>query len=425
MAPITPDITLALNRDCQCRTLNAALLHRHLEEYEGLGGMWQVLAETRPHLFSPTAVFLSEAVVQQVHAAVAALTRVMTLRPYEAAALARATTIAHHDFGPLGVFMGYDFHLSPQGPKLIEVNTNAGGALINTILARAHQACCEALDQAFKPSPAPAQLEDTFFEMFVNEWRRQRGAQPLATLAIVDDAPDQQYLAPEFALFREMFRQRGVQADVVDGAALACHDGRLWHAGAPIDMVYNRLTDFDLSEPRHVALRSAYEAAQVVLTPHPRAHALYADKRNLAVLSDGRLLAQWGVDEADRQILGAVVPRTVEVDRASSDELWAMRRHLFFKPTGGYGAKGAYRGDKLTRKVWQAIQTGGYIAQSLIAPGERVVDVDGLRSELKFDLRAYAYAGQVQLMAARIYQGQTTNFRTPGGGFAPVIVLPS
>jgi hypothetical protein len=26
----------------------------------------------------------------------------------------------------------------------------------------------------------------------------------------------------------------------------------------------------------------------------------------------------------------------------------------------------------------------------------------------------------VQWIAARLYQGQTTNFRTPGGGFAPV-----
>jgi hypothetical protein len=27
------------------------------------------------------------------------------------------------------------------------------------------------------------------------------------------------------------------------------------------------------------------------------------------------------------------------------------------------------------------------------------------------------------LTAARLYQGQTTNFRTPGGGFAPVYVV--
>ncbi len=39
---------------------------------------------------------------------------------------------------------------------------------------------------------------------------------------------------------------------------------------------------------------------------------------------------------------------------------------------------------------------------------------------MKVDVRNYAYDATVQLQAARLYQGQTTNFRTPGGGFAPV-----
>ena len=43
------------------------------------------------------------------------------------------------------------------------------------------------------------------------------------------------------------------------------------------------------------------------------------------------------------------------------------------------------------------------------------------RSELKVDVRLYTYAGEVLLAAARLYQGQTTNMRTPGGGFAPVL----
>jgi hypothetical protein len=30
------------------------------------------------------------------------------------------------------------------------------------------------------------------------------------------------------------------------------------------------------------------------------------------------------------------------------------------------------------------------------------------------------YDAAVQLITARLYQGQTTNFRTSGGGFAPV-----
>ncbi len=42
---------------------------------------------------------------------------------------------------------------------------------------------------------------------------------------------------------------------------------------------------------------------------------------------------------------------------------------------------------------------------------------------LKFDLRSYVYNSRVQWTAARVYQGQTTNFRTPGGGFAPVYSL--
>jgi len=44
--------------------------------------------------------------------------------------------------------------------------------------------------------------------------------------------------------------------------------------------------------------------------------------------------------------------------------------------------------------------------------------------DLKMDLRNYVYRGDVQLVTARLYRGQTTNFRTPGGGFAPVLAVP-
>jgi hypothetical protein len=50
-----------------------------------------------------------------------------------------------------------------------------------------------------------------------------------------------------------------------------------------------------------------------------------------------------------------------------------------------------------------------------------MVEVDGKETELKADIRNYTYAGAVQLVAARLWQGQTTNFRTPGGGFARVV----
>ncbi len=55
----------------------------------------------------------------------------------------------------------------------------------------------------------------------------------------------------------------------------------------------------------------------------------------------------------------------------------------------------------------------------MVLPGERMVDKLDPKA-MKFDLRAYAYDGTAQWVAARMYQGQTTNFRTQGGGFSPV-----
>ncbi|HEX6736206.1 MAG TPA: hypothetical protein VF096_15465, partial [Azonexus sp.] len=92
----------------------------------------------------------------------------------------------------------------------------------------------------------------------------------------------------------------------------------------------------------------------------------------------------------------------------------------FFKPAAGFGSRAAYRGDKLTKRVFEDILQGGYIAQEIAPPSEHPVLVEDESRVMKADIRAYVYQGRVQLFAARLYQGQTTNFRTPGGGFAPV-----
>ncbi|MGH8498047.1 MAG: hypothetical protein ACRERV_04455, partial [Methylococcales bacterium] len=113
----------------------------------------------------------------------------------------------------------------------------------------------------------------------------------------------------------------------------------------------------------------------------------------------------------------------VAVNAENAERLWRERRQLFFKPTAGFGSRAAYRGDKITQRVWQEILAGNYVAQTLVTPGARVISEDSPTQALKFDLRDYVYDGDVQWIAARLYQGQTTNFRTPGGGFAPVYDL--
>lgn len=414
----------ALNLGCACQTLDPERLRQALETTPQLGGLVARLAQTHPHLFSATAVFIDARDHARIVKAIAALERVIALPAWHEQALARAHPAARVDFGPAGVFMGYDFHLGEAGPQLIEINSNAGGALLNAALARAHTACCNA-----PPPPGDTGPETDFVDMFRTEWALQRGqSQALGNILIVDDAPHAQYLAPEFELARALFQAHGLVAEIGDPRELQWRDGALWHpalpAGMAVDLVYNRLTDFALLQPEHAALNDAWRAGATVLTPHPRTHALYADKRNLIALSNASLLSQWGVSEADQAILHQTVPHTEAVSRDRGEELWARRRHLFFKPAAGFGARAAYRGDKLTRRVWDEILASDYVAQALVPPSERLVRVDGETRRLKLDLRAYTYQGRVQLMAARTWSGQTTNFRTEGGGFSPVQVLP-
>jgi hypothetical protein len=419
----------SLNLGCMCKTLNPDRLREQLETAPSLAGMVQGLATSHPHLFSETAVFLDARMRDVLADTVAAIERVIALPQYQSHVLAQASDIARHAVGAHGVFMGFDFHMGADGPRLIEINTNAGGAFLNAALARAHRACCDPMLALADSGTDLLGLDRLFWDMFVTEWQAQRGTRPLRTLLIVDDAPETQYLAPEFALAQQLFTSNGVTAVVADARELIFQDGRLWHpklpAGQAVDLVYNRLTDFDLSEPSHAALRDAYLQDAVVVTPHPRAHALYADKRNLITLGDPALLASWQVSQRDQRLLQAAIPHTELVTPEQADELWSRRRKLFFKPVAGYGGKAAYRGDKLTRGVWSEIIRGGFIAQELVPPSERLVEVDGQPTRLKLDLRAYAYRGQIQLLAARTWTGQTTNFRTAGGGFSPVVVLPA
>ena len=369
------------------------------------------LQRSHPSLFSAAELTVSAAQAAAMAGLIAAIESVVALPAYRQRVLAGASDIGRKAVTARGVFYGYDFHLAVDGPKLIEINTNAGGALLNACLLAAHGRHEEAQD-----------LRQAFVAMFREEWRLMRGEQPLRRIAIVDEKPAEQYLAPEFELFRQLFEAHGIAAVIADPADLQREGNRLLHRGEVIDLVYNRLTDFSLDAAVNADLKAVFEADGVVVTPHPQAHALYADKRNLMLLSDPATLSELGVDAATQRILLAGIPRTVAVTAAQGESFWNARKTLFFKPAAGFGSRATYRGDKLTKRVFEEILQGGYIAQIIVPPSETTVTVDEAQQTMKLDVRCYAYAGRVQLMAARLYQGQTTNFRTPGGGFAPVFV---
>jgi glutathione synthase/RimK-type ligase-like ATP-grasp enzyme len=414
----------ALNRSCQCIAVDRQKLERSLTTGFGKPGSYARLRESHPNLLADFPIFVGHDHIAAMQAVIDAIEHVVALAPYRETVLAWAPDIARHASGSQGVFFGYDFHLTTDGPRLIEVNTNAGGALLLQHVASAQQACCREVGEFF---PGPTRIDDmeqVFVDMFREEFRAQRPNEALRTVAIVDEEPETQYLRPEFELFQEMFAGHGIEAIIADPREFELKDKRLVRAGMTVDLVYNRLTDFYLQSPACVTLHKACKSGAAVFTPSPRAHALYANKRNMTVLSDANALRAMGVPEDLVQTLSVAVPRTVLVSTDNAAELWAERRRLFFRPVWGYGSRGTYKGAKLTKKTWSSILESDYVAQELVPPGERLLVTDGAMQSFKVDLRCYVYRGEIQLLGARMYRGQTTNFRTTGGGLATVFTTP-
>lgn len=289
-----PDQTLSdrLNQNCFCVTLDRRSLCEALEQGAVDPEFCETFIRPKAHLFSNVPVFLSASEVAEMQEVVAAIEATARLASYKAAVLSWAPEISREDHGPVGALMGYDFHLGVDRPRLIEINTNAGGALLNALLARAQRACCAEMDMPLTPHT----FEDTAFRMFQDEWMRQRGTGAARRIAIVDDKPEEQYLYPEFLLARQVLAARGVDAIIGDASHLRYEGGQLSVEGKPVDLVYNRVTDFAFEQPEHRALREAYRDGAVVVTPNPHNHALLAQQQRWPTqIDDSCLPARTGL----------------------------------------------------------------------------------------------------------------------------------
>ena len=227
-----------LNRDCACYSLDLAALQRSLQADSVLSAWWPHWQSTHAHLFSSTGLFVSQTQLQAMQEAVRVLHEVMGLPAWRQQALAQAPDVARTAMGPRGVFMGYDFHLTESGPRLIEINTNAGGAMLSLALTRAQRAYCDAAREWLHAATDIAQLEQRWLDMFAREWALQRPGVPLVpaqgparTLAIVDEDPPSQYLYPEFLLFQDLFRRAGIDAVIAAPQTLQWCDGQLQSQG--------------------------------------------------------------------------------------------------------------------------------------------------------------------------------------------------
>lgn len=178
-----------LNQNCFCISLDPSELRKRLQADLGSLGLPEAMVQTHPHLFAAVPMFVSREHLQAMAKVVAALEAVVATPHYRETDLAWAPESAQFDPGPAGGLLGLDFHLGPAGPQLIEINTNPGGALLNTVLGRAHRSCCAEVVGAMEPMESDA-VELALFELFLTEWRLQRTDDAPSVVAIVDERPE-------------------------------------------------------------------------------------------------------------------------------------------------------------------------------------------------------------------------------------------
>jgi hypothetical protein len=422
----TSPLATRLNEACQCIWVDREKLRGELRAELGAESD---LLEAREGLVSGSVVFVGPHDAATMDRAIRIIGKALASEAFQARIIEHAPAIARTMPPATGGVLGFDFHLGGPVPQLIEINTNPGGLLVSLELAKAATACCDCLASPLpKLTAASVELDllpSRVVALFREEWRLAHGdASTLNTVAIVDDDPQAQFLYPELVLYRKLLERSGLRVLIADPAHFEINPDALLCRGERVDLVYNRLTDFYFDEERHAALRAAYERNLAVISPHPAAHARWADKRLLAWLRDETLLAAAGLDADERLTILETIPRTEIVEPGQAEELWARRKTLFFKPVDGYAGKAVYSGSKLTRGTFDHILANRYVAQAIAPTSFRTIcSIEGEETELRVDVRNWAMHGETWLRAARLYRGQTTNFRTTGGGFAPVLTV--
>ncbi|MBO9666720.1 MAG: hypothetical protein J7501_07880 [Bdellovibrio sp.] len=357
------------------------------------------------NLLSPFIVELPQSVLKQAQDVVSTLFALREKKSYQLHYQELAGMKGFKDPGNKSIMMSYDFHLDEQqNLRLIEVNTNASFLALGTELYKARKLPMPVSDFSFDET-----RQDILTEMSL------QGKKPHSPfkVAITDDKPSEQRLFIEFLVYNELFKSWGWDSRIVDYRDL-------FKDFSP-EFIYNRYTDFFLNEDSSTILREKFVNGEVCLSPNPYEYLLLADKQRMIEWSQEGFLESHGMTAEQIQLIRTVVPHSYDLNTTDIETIWALRKKLFFKPKNAFGSKQSYKGASISRKAFDELPKADTIGQEFVQAPELPFNTPEGSQNFKYDLRCYAYQGRLQLVVARLYQGQVTNLRTPYGGFACVL----
>ncbi|WP_413289120.1 hypothetical protein [Bdellovibrio sp. HCB337] len=355
------------------------------------------------NLLSPFTIQLPESVLRQAQKAVEVLFRLRENQNYINSYRSDLDQRNIPDPGNKSICMSYDFHVTADHQiKLIEVNTNASFLALG----------CEMYKSFGKALPVKDFSMDELRKDIETEVRLL-GKTPSGPLkvSIIDEKPPEQRLFIEFLVYQELFSQWGWKSQIQDFRDVNPTD---------VDFIYNRHTDFFLEGPESATLKKAFQNKDSCFSPNPFEYFLLADKQRMIDWTQAENLAKWQVSTEDQAVIHQVVPASKSLEHGNKDEVWGQRKGYFFKPKNAFGSKQSYKGASISRKAFDELIGQDVIAQEYVPASEQTFPTPTGDQAFKYDLRCYAYQGRLQMITARLYQGQVTNLRTPLGGFGCV-----
>ncbi len=296
------------------------------------------------------------------------------------------------------LLMGYDFHLTNDGPKLIEINNNAGGLF---------QEGSGWIPQYPNPE-AHGTVQDRVARMIPEHWKH---------IAIMDESIMEQFMLPEMQAYAALFESHGKNVSLVSPEELLLKGDALYVGDAKVDAIYNRHTDFYLDTEAMQHIKRSFMRGQVELNPYPRSYALIGDKNRMVDWwRDGLLEACLKPDELE--IIRNTVPETHLLAEYDKDKAWQSRKSWVFKPAASHGGKGVLLGKSISHKRFLDFTPESTVLQAFVAPSK--IEIDG--ASFKFDIRLYMHGSSLIAMAGRAWNGQVTNFKGEGSGWTAIQV---
>ncbi len=327
-----------------------------------------------------------------------------------------------------------DAFLTPQGPRFIEVNSDApAGFGYGDRMAEVVQALPVYQEFARQARVEYVPSGPALVAAVLAQWKGPgRPTVAICDWAEVKTRADQEIL-------RDLFQAAGVRCFLADPRELDLRGGRLCAAEGPIDVVYRRgvLSELVAREDDVRAFLQAYRDGAAVFVNSLRCH-LSEDKAFFAVLTDeahGHLMS-----EDERVLVARTVPWTRRLEERHTTRHgqrvdlvpWVIehRDELVLKPAHAYGGASVYVGWETEGPVWEqavraALGSPWVVQERVEIPAEDFPVVEGgqLRFDrLKINDNPFYVKGAAVGAVTRASQSSVINV-SAGGGSMPTFVV--